>query len=56
MGAGNSTSGGNGGSGIVMVQYVNPTQRGGGGTVTSNVSGPYTFWTHTFTGPGTFIA
>jgi hypothetical protein len=44
-------SGGNGGSGIVILRYLG-TQRAMGGTVTS--SGGYTI--HTFTTSGTFNA
>ena len=46
-----ASSGGNGGSGIVILRYPGP-QRGTGGTITS--AGGYTI--HTFTGDGTFTA
>jgi hypothetical protein len=43
--------GANGGSGIVIIRYLSATQRGTGGTVTSN--GGYYY--HTFTASGTFV-
>jgi hypothetical protein len=49
--------GGSGGSGVVIVSYVNTTQRGtGGNTITSYGSGTSTIWVHTFTSSGTYIA
>jgi hypothetical protein len=45
--------GGNGGSGIVVISYKNPTQRGCGGTVTSYCSGG-TWWVHKYTTSGSF--
>lgn len=47
---------GAGGSGIVIISYANATQRGTGGTVTSYSSGGTTYWVHTFTSSGTYIA
>jgi hypothetical protein len=41
---------------VVIVSYQNPTQRASGGTVTSYSSGGNTFWVHTFTTSGTYIA
>jgi hypothetical protein len=46
-----TATGGNGGSGIVIIRYAG-SQRGTGGTVTS--SGGYTI--HTFTSSGTYTA
>jgi hypothetical protein len=46
-----AASGGNGGSGIIIVRYAG-SQKGTGGTVTSN--GGYTY--HTFTASGTYTA
>jgi hypothetical protein len=48
------SAGGAGGSGVVIIYYASTTQRGSGGTVTSFVSGPTTFWLHTYTNTGTF--
>ena len=53
---GSSTAGGTGGSGLVVISYTNPTQRGTGGTVTSYVSGASTVWVHSFTSSGTYTA
>jgi hypothetical protein len=47
---------GAGGSGVVIVSYQNGVQKGIGGSVTSYTSGSTTFWVHTFTSSGTFIA
>lgn len=63
-GAGNANYGGGGGSynpdpgqnGVVIIRYANPTQRASGGNVTSYTSGVTTYWVHTFTTSGTFIA
>ena len=52
----NFYTGGTGGSGIVIISYINPTQRATGGTVTNYVSGSSTYWVHTFTTSGTFTA
>ena len=51
-----NAKGGDGGSGIVIISYTSPTQRAAGGTVTSYLSGDTTYWVHTFTTSGTFIA
>jgi hypothetical protein len=45
-----------GGAGVVIVSYQYPSQRGSGGTVTSYTSGGFTYWVHTFTSSGTFVA
>lgn len=61
-GAGSSYYGGGGspgvnsGAGVVIISYIYPTQRSSGGTVTSYTSGSNTYWVHTFTTSGTFIA
>jgi len=47
---------GAGGNGIVILSYQNFTQKGTGGTVTSYVSGPNTYWVHTFTTSSNYIA
>ena len=47
----NGNTGGNGGSGVVIIRYLGST-RGSGGTITS--SGGYTY--HTFNSSGTFTA
>jgi hypothetical protein len=47
---------GAGGSGIVVVSYASPTQKGTGGTITSYTSGATTYWVHTFTSNGTFTS
>jgi hypothetical protein len=51
-----SLSGAAGGSGIVILSYANPSQRGSGGTTTSYTSAGITFWVHTFTSSGTYTA
>jgi hypothetical protein len=51
-----SSSGAAGGSGIVIIQYSSPAQRSFSGVVTSYSSGGNTFWVHTFTSSGIFIA
>jgi hypothetical protein len=56
MGNGTAGSPVAGGSGIVIVSYSNPTQRGLGGTITSYISNGITYWVHTFTASGTFTA
>lgn len=48
--------GGAGGSGVVIIRYASSTQRASGGTVTTYTSGPVTYWVHTFTSSGTFVA
>lgn len=48
--------GGAGGSGVVIVRYASATQRGSGGTVTTYTTGSVTYWVHTFTSSGTFVA
>lgn len=50
------TGAGAGGSGVVIVAYAAAYQRGTGGTVTSYSSGGATYYVHTFTSSGTFIA
>ena len=50
------TTGAAGGSGIVVISYASATQLATGGTVTSYLSGPTTYWVHTFTTSGTFTA
>lgn len=55
-GAGYDSTAGSGGSGIVIVRYANSTQRGSGGTVTSTTINGVTYWIHTFTSSGTFVA
>ena len=44
--------GGSGGSGIIILSYTSPIQRGVGGTVTGGPSGP--IWYHAFTASGTY--
>jgi hypothetical protein len=45
-----------GGSGVTIISYASPVQRGSGGNVTSYSSGGTTYWVHTFTTSGTFTA
>lgn len=49
-------TGGRGSDGICIVSYINATQRGTGGTVTSTGSGDTTRWYHTFTTDGAYVA
>jgi hypothetical protein len=49
-----STINGNGGNGIAIITYKNPTQIATGGTITSYLSGSDLWWVHTFTGAGIF--
>ena len=53
---GGTGAGGTGGSGVVIIAYANPIQRGTGGTVTSYEAGITTHWVHTFTSSGTYTA
>lgn len=50
-----TTSNNTSGSGTVIISYVNATQRGTGGTVTSTGSGASRRWYHTFTSSGTYV-
>lgn len=50
------TSNNTSGTGVIIFSYVNATQRGTGGTVTSSGSGASTRWFHTFTASGTYTA
>lgn len=55
-GSGGGGNAGAGGSGVVILAYQSTTQRATGGTVTSYTSGGFTYWVHTFTSSGTFVA
>jgi hypothetical protein len=55
-GASINRASGSGGSGVVILAYTNPTQRGTGGTVTSSTVNGQTYWVHTFNSSGTFTA
>ena len=58
-GGGGSTNcggGAGGGSGIAIISYTNPAQRGSGGAVRSANPGCGTVWYHTFTGTGNYTA
>jgi len=46
--------GGNGGSGVVILSYINATQKGAGGNVTTYTSGSDTYWVHTFNTSGIY--
>lgn len=48
------TSNNTSGTGVIIFTYVNATQRGSGGTVTSSGSGASTRWFHTFSSSGTY--
>ena len=45
-----------GGSGVVIISYQNPSQRGSGGTVTTYNPGAGTYYVHTFTATGSYTA
>jgi hypothetical protein len=51
-----ANTGGYGGSGVVIISYQSPAQRGTGGNVGQYQSGSNTTWVHTFNGSGTYIA
>ena len=56
-GSGLDSSSGGGGSGIVIIRYANATQRGAGGnSIASTSINGVTYWVHTFTSSGTFVA
>ena len=50
------TTGAAGNNGVVIISYQAAYQRGTGGTVTNYVSSGSTYYVHTFTSSGTFIA
>ena len=47
---------GSGGSGVVIISYQSPAQRGTGGNVGQYQSGSTTTWVHAFNGSGTYTA
>jgi hypothetical protein len=53
---GGGGSGGSGGSGVVIISYQSPAQRGTGGNVAQYQSGSTTTWVHAFNGSGTYTA